>query len=74
MQITVEITDEEAARAADLGLTPEAYVRDLLVRDTLIERSWAAEASRRGAELDEGRTQTVSWEQIEARLRSRVAS
>jgi len=30
MQITVEISEEFAARAANLGLTPEAYARELL--------------------------------------------
>lgn len=73
MQVTVEIPEELAARAAQLGLTPEAYVHDLLVRDIAQEGAWIQEAQRRAEAIDSDAAKVVSWEEIEARLRSRIA-
>lgn len=74
MQITVEISDQEAARAAELGLTPEAYIRDLLTRDSIQESEWITEVMRRSEAIDVGSAKVIAWEEIEARLRSRLAS
>lgn len=75
--ITVEISEQFAARAADLGLTPEAYAREILTSmesDQAIEADWIAEAERRAAAVDAGKATLASWEQIEQRLRQRIAS
>jgi hypothetical protein len=73
MQITVEISEEFAAKAADLGLTPEAYAHELLSGEQTVESSWEAEALRRASAIDAGEAQLIPWEQIESRLRSRIA-
>uniref|UniRef100_E6QN13 Uncharacterized protein n=1 Tax=mine drainage metagenome TaxID=410659 RepID=E6QN13_9ZZZZ len=75
MQITVEISEDFAARANQLGLTPEAYASELLLaanRDEL-DAAWEAEALRRAAEIDSGNSQPVPWEQIQSRLHARIA-
>ena len=73
MQITVDISEDLIARAAELGLTPEAYIRDLFSREQSAESLWQREAERRAGEIDKSRTKLVSWEEIELRLRSRIA-
>jgi hypothetical protein len=77
MQISIEISEEQLARATELGLTPEAYVHDLLSQATALdsanEVAWVKEAERRAGSLDAGSTKVVAWEEIEARLRSRIA-
>jgi putative addiction module component (TIGR02574 family) len=73
MQITVEISEEFAARAANLGLTPEAYAREVLTAEITADATWEAEALRRAGEIDSGQATPIPWEQIESRLRSRVS-
>ncbi len=73
MQILVALSADFAARAAALGLTPEAYAHDLLAQDPSADALWQIEAIRRSAEIDEGRAELISWEKIESRLRSRIA-
>jgi Putative addiction module component len=73
MQITVEISEEFAAKAAGLGLTPEAYAHELLSAEQSAESAWEAEALRRANAIDAGEAQLIPWEQIESRLRSRIA-
>lgn len=76
MQITIEISEEQAARAAELGLTPEAYVRDLLSRNASQdewEGAWIEEAKQRSTALDNASAKAIAWEEIESRLRARIA-
>jgi len=70
MQITVDISEDFAARAAEMGLSPEAYAQELLGMGYPGDSEWEAEAPRRAGEIDAGRGQLVPWEAIEARLRS----
>ncbi|MFC5863484.1 addiction module protein [Acidicapsa dinghuensis] len=77
MLITVEISEQFAARAADLGLSPEAYALEILAAtasNEAIEAGWITEAERRAADIDSGKVTLTSWEQIEQRLRQRIAS
>jgi hypothetical protein len=73
MQITVDISEDFAARAAERGLSPEAYACEILGTGSQADSEWEAEAMRRANEIDVGRAQLVPWESIEARLRSLVA-
>ena len=72
MQITVDISEDFAALAAELGLSPEAYAHDLLGAGRSADSEWEAEALQRANEIDAGRAQLVPWEAIEARLRSQI--
>jgi hypothetical protein len=77
MLITVEISEQFAARAADRGLTPQAYAEELLSKaeaDGSFDADWIAEAERRADQIDSGNASLVSWEEIEQRLRKRIAS
>lgn len=54
-----------------------ALVRSLIesleeVADQGAERAWDEEISRRIAELDSGRTKTVSWEEVRQRISARL--
>ena len=85
MRITVEISEDFAAQAAQLGISPEAYASELLLganrdeanRDEAnrdeIDPAWESEALRRAAEMDSGNSQPVLWEQIQSRLHARIA-
>jgi hypothetical protein len=73
MQITVEISEEFAARAADLGTSPEAYAHELLDGESATQVLWETEALRRTGEIDAGQAKLIPWDQIESRLRSRIA-
>ena len=73
MQITVEISDQFATEAAELGLTPEVYASELLSDGRSNDALWEAEALRRANGIDTGQTTLVAWEQIESRLRARIA-
>ena len=73
MQITVDISEDFATRAEELGLTPEAYAYELLGTGRSAELEWEAEALRRANQIDADKTQLVPWEAIETRLRSEIA-
>ncbi len=73
MQIAVDVSEDFAAQAADLGLTPEAYAYDLLGVGGSADSEWETEALCRAGEIDNGKAHLVSWEAIEARLRSRIS-
>jgi putative addiction module component (TIGR02574 family) len=52
----------------------EWVAHGLLIDNTdEIEPEWAAEVERRVAEADAGNAATCSWEELESRLRSRLA-
>ena len=72
MQITVDISEDFAVRAAELGLSPEAFAHELLGAGRSTDSEWEAEALQRAAQIDADKTQLVPWEAIEARLRSRI--
>ena len=55
-----------------------ALVRSLIesleeVADRNAERAWDEEIARRIADLDSGKTQTVSWDEIRGRISARLA-
>jgi putative addiction module component (TIGR02574 family) len=43
------------------------------VFDKGVERAWDEEIARRIADLDSGRTKTVSWEEVRKRISARLA-
>jgi putative addiction module component (TIGR02574 family) len=61
--------------ARQLPPTEREWVAHGLLIDSAaeIEPEWAAEVERRVAEADAGNAASCSWEELESRLRSRLA-
>jgi putative addiction module component (TIGR02574 family) len=74
MEITVKVPEEFGALAAELGLSAEAYAEQLLETAQAVDAAWTAEAVRRAEAIDAGTAAVVPWEQMEARMRARLAS
>lgn len=61
-------------KASDLPDSDRALLAGHLIEsldaepDEEVEQAWLAEVERRVAELDSGSVQTVSWEEVKARL------
>lgn len=61
-------------RASDLPESDRALLAGLPIEsleaepDEDVERAWLAEVDKRVAELESGAVQTVSWEEVKARL------
>jgi putative addiction module component (TIGR02574 family) len=78
-----EFMTQQALELLQKALTlPEeertALVRSLIesleeVADQGAERAWDDEIARRIADLDSGRAQTVSWEEVRQRISARLA-
>jgi len=64
----VELTESERAELA--GLLLESLQTE---PDPDVEAAWAEEIERRVRDIDEGRVQTIPWEQVRAELHTRLA-
>lgn len=64
-QDALELSDNE--RATLVGLLIESLEEAHQV-DPDVEAAWAAEAERRWKEIEAGQVQTVSWEDVRAKL------
>lgn len=62
-----ELTESERAELA--GLLLESLETE---PDAGVEAAWAAEIERRVREIDEGRVETIPWEQVRAELHARL--
>lgn len=70
--------DQVFRDAAELSEDDRAALAGLLIEsleaepDPDVEAAWAAEIERRVAELEAGKTRTVSWEEVRQRLLNRL--
>lgn len=64
----VELSESERAELA--GLLLESLQTE---PDPDVEAAWAEEIERRVRDIDEGRVQTIPWEQVRAELHARLA-
>jgi putative addiction module component (TIGR02574 family) len=67
LQKALALTEEERAELAG------SLIESLDDRvDADAEHAWNQEIARRVADLDAGRTKTVSWEEVQERITSRI--
>jgi putative addiction module component (TIGR02574 family) len=67
LQKVFALTEEERAELAG------SLIESLDGRaDADAESAWNQEIARRGAEMDAGRAKTVSWEEVQERITSRI--
>lgn len=65
--------------AADLSESERAELAGLLLEslegepEPDVEAAWAEEIERRVRDIDEGRVETIPWEQVRAQLHARLA-
>lgn len=65
--------------AADLSESERAELAGLLLEslegepELDVEAAWAEEIERRVRDIDEGRVETIPWEQVRAQLHARLA-
>ena len=64
----VELSESERAELA--GLLLESLEAE---PDPDVELAWAQEIERRVRDLDEGKVETIPWEQVRAELHARLA-
>ena len=71
--------EEIYREAAELPEADRAELAGLLLEslevepDADVEAAWAAEVERRIREIDEGKVETIPWEQVRAALHARLA-
>lgn len=74
-------TNADTILGTALALPPDerAWLAEELIasldegQDAEIQAAWAAEIEKRIAEVESGEAETVSWEEVSARIRAKLA-